>query len=103
MTSSWTLYMLGLHQDIQDRVRAELDNLMTEDRGKDYRGNYRICPQDCQLAGKLFLTDVTLEHIKEMKYLDRVIKETLRMWPSAPFISREMTEDLLLGKYKMSA
>lgn len=32
-----------------------------------------------------------------MKYLDRVIKESLRMWPSIPFVARQMTEDLMVG------
>lgn len=91
--------MLGLHQGIQDRVREELDEVMAGDGVKDYRGRYKICSKGCRLAEKLFLTDVTLEQIREMKYLDRVIKESLRLWPSVPFVSREMTEDLLLGKY----
>ena len=40
----------------------------------------------------------TMNDLKEMKYLDRVIKETLRLYPSLPVIGREMKEDILVGK-----
>jgi cytochrome P450 family 4 len=36
--------------------------------------------------------------LKEMKYLERVIKETMRLYPPAPVIARELTEDIEIGK-----
>lgn len=118
MAISWVLYMLGLQQDIQDRVRAELDEVMRsgDDRSEFYSNsdnkikhqNKIQDEENCgggggetgrehPLAKELKTTDVTNEQIREMKYLDRVIKETLRMWPSIPFVARQMTEDLLVG------
>lgn len=91
--------MLGLHPDIQDKAREELDAIFS---GQDEEDDIYLYSQEDddhedQLAARLKTTDVTTDHIREMKYLDRVIKESLRMWPSIPFVARQMTEDLLVG------
>ena len=88
--------MLGLHEGIQERVREELDRILQSD---DDEGLKYFETNDCVLAKHLKVTNITTEQLKEMKYLDRVIKESLRMWPSIPFVARQMTEDLLVGEY----
>ncbi|KAF9424530.1 hypothetical protein HW555_000341 [Spodoptera exigua] len=40
---------------------------------------------------------VTMSNLSDMKYLEAVIKEILRLYPSVPFIGREITEDFKLG------
>lgn len=37
-----------------------------------------------------------------MKYLERVIKEALRLYPSVAFIGRRLSEDIELGKFHFS-
>jgi cytochrome P450 len=36
--------------------------------------------------------------LNEMKYLERVIKETMRLYPTVPAITRKLTEDTEIGK-----
>jgi Cytochrome P450 len=39
-----------------------------------------------------------MNDINEMKYLERVIKETMRLYPSIPIFGRELKEDVEIGK-----
>ncbi|XP_044755551.1 probable cytochrome P450 6a13 [Coccinella septempunctata] len=63
------LHELACHPDIQDELRREIyQNL-------DIDGN------------------VTYESLNKMKYLDMVVKETLRLHPFLPFVTRYASED----------
>ncbi|KAK0183146.1 hypothetical protein PV327_001215 [Microctonus hyperodae] len=72
--SSFTLCVLGIHQDIQDRVVEELNYI--------FKGSNRPC---------------TFQDTLEMKYLERVIMESLRMFPPVPAIARQLNEDVKLA------
>jgi cytochrome P450 family 4 len=39
----------------------------------------------------------TPQDVAELKYLESCIKETLRMYPSVPFVMRNLTEDVEIG------
>ncbi|KAJ9580658.1 hypothetical protein L9F63_024169, partial [Diploptera punctata] len=69
---SWTLQLLGSHLDVQDKVYMELEHI--------YLGSTRSC---------------TMEDLNKMKYLERVIKEALRLYPSVPIIGRRVQEDVI--------
>jgi len=49
-TMTFCLYELSLHQDIQDRLRQEIDDVLQKHEGK-----------------------ITYEGIQEMEYLDKVV------------------------------
>ena len=38
----------------------------------------------------------------DMPYLDAVLKEGLRLYPSVPAISRELSEDIILNNYHLA-
>lgn len=71
---SWTLFLLGRHPEIQEQAAEEINALWPKGQA------------------------LTLQTLNEMKLLERVIKESLRLFPSVPFISRELQEDMVIGK-----
>ncbi|KAM7433684.1 Cytochrome P450 4V2 [Porites harrisoni] len=73
---TWALYLLGRHPDIQQRVYEEVDRFFAR------------------------LPDVlTVEDLKEFRYMEYVLKESQRLLPSVPFYSRTTTEDCYLGDF----
>ncbi|XP_033303149.1 cytochrome P450 4g15-like [Bombus bifarius] len=70
-SSSFVLCVLGIHQDIQERVFEELNEIFGESN--------RPC---------------TFQDTLEMKYLERIIYETLRLFPPVPAIARHLNNDV---------
>ncbi|KAJ3644581.1 hypothetical protein Zmor_022302 [Zophobas morio] len=76
LTTGYVLMMLGMHQDIQNKTYEEL-----------------LCVfGDSQ-------REVSLEDLHQLTYLERVIKETLRLFPIGPVLGRHLTSNLVLGDY----
>lgn len=80
--SSFFLSMMGIHQDIQQKVVQELQDIFGDsDR------------------------PATFQDTLEMKYLERCLMETLRLYPPVPLIARQLKEDLKMasGDYVVPA
>ncbi|XP_063230569.1 cytochrome P450 4C1-like [Bacillus rossius redtenbacheri] len=76
--TSFTLSSLSLHPDIQERAYEEQQAIFGDsDR------------------------EATYQDLQEMKYLEKVIKETLRLFPSVPMFVRCINEDVKLGEYTL--
>ncbi|KAH8401701.1 hypothetical protein KR009_007402, partial [Drosophila setifemur] len=72
-TMGFALYELAQHQDIQDRVRKEIQEV-----NQKYNG------------------ELSYENVKELEYLDQVISETLRLYTVLPVLNRQCLEDFVV-------
>lgn len=45
----------------------------------------------------------SMNDLREMRYLEMCIKETLRLYPSVPLMARKVTEDIQCGKHVLPA
>lgn len=83
MALSWTLFLLGHHKEVQEKLQEEIDELWDQ-----------LVDEEESLS---------LDGLKRLKYLDCVIKEALRLCPSVPFIGRQTKKELELGGHHIPA
>ncbi|XP_042211264.1 cytochrome P450 4C1-like isoform X1 [Homarus americanus] len=75
---NWSLYLIGCYPGIQARVHEELDSIFGDsDR------------------------PVTMADLREMKLTENCIKEALRLFPSVPFLARELKEEAVIDNYRI--
>ncbi|XP_065660086.1 cytochrome P450 4V2 [Hydra vulgaris] len=67
----WTLWLLGRYPQVQQKLHAEIDEVELT-------------------SGSLY------EKVRNFKYLENVLKESLRLYPPVPLISRYIEEDMMI-------
>ena len=73
---SWTLYLLAQHREVKEKIFAEVDRV---------------------LAGRL----PTADDMQNLTYTMGVVKESMRFYPPAWGLGREVTEDIEIDGYKI--
>ncbi|KAJ4303882.1 hypothetical protein N0V88_001480 [Collariella sp. IMI 366227] len=78
---TWSAYLLAKHPDIQKKLRSEVTQALGEDpQARD--------PPEVDLANIL----------KQMPYLNGIMHETLRLYPTVPVTMREALRDTSVGE-----
>ncbi|XP_061684889.1 cytochrome P450 4V2 [Syngnathoides biaculeatus] len=75
---NWALHLLGSHPDVHCKVQHELQEV--------FGTSERVA---------------SMEDLKQLKYLECVIKEALRLYPSVPFFGRSLCEDININGFKV--
>jgi len=78
-TLSWTLHLLSLNPSIQQRVTKEV---------KESLSNEGLNPASTNR--------ITKKMVSKMSYLDAVIRESMRLFPVAPFVVRKIPEEVTI-------
>lgn len=80
MAVCFAILLLAEHKDIQELARNEINAVMQENEEK-----------------------LTITALQNLPYLDRCLKEAMRLYPSVPFITRILSEDVKLQSYLVPA
>jgi cytochrome P450 len=75
----WSIYNIAKNPDIEARVIEEVDRVLGDRLHPDW------------------------DDMKSFPYLSMVLKETLRLYPPVPFISRNLPEELTVHGYRLPA
>jgi len=82
-TLSWTLHLLSLHPTIQHKLAIEIQTYVNSQKEMKYYPN---------IEELIFTKKMT----SQMPYLNAVVKESMRLYPVAPFVVRKLNEDIHL-------
>ena len=78
ITAVWIMYILASQQQLQKRVHLEINDL---------------CDSRC----------ATVKDAKNNRYINGLVKEAMRLYPVAPFLTRITSRNMQLGPYKIEA
>ncbi|GMS91995.1 hypothetical protein PENTCL1PPCAC_14170, partial [Pristionchus entomophagus] len=73
----WAIWCMACNPDIQDRAYREIVDVLGEEPDRD----------------------LTREDMGKLIYLDRCIKESMRLYPPVPFVGRQLQNDFHCGEY----
>jgi cytochrome P450 len=82
---TWTFYLLSQHPDVEQRLYEELCVVLNNNNANQ--------PGDC--AARL----PTIGDVSKLEYTERIIRESMRLYPPAWTIGRQALTDYVIHKY----
>lgn len=58
----------------------------------------KVYEELCEVIGKDPKTEITISKLNDLKYMDIVVKEALRVYQPVPLIERKTEEEWQIGK-----
>ncbi|GFY38003.1 cytochrome P450 4c3 [Trichonephila inaurata madagascariensis] len=74
MSTTWALFLIGLHPDVQKKLHEEIDKVFGDDIDRD----------------------ATEDDLNHLNYLNCVLMESSRIYPVIPMFGREALEDTVI-------
>ena len=89
---TWTFYLLSRHPDVERRVYEELCSVLRDKNNDDNDLNQS---KDCTATLRL----PTIEDISKLEYTEKVLRESMRLYPPAWTLGRQALTDYVIDKY----
>jgi cytochrome P450 len=80
LTLTYAWHQLGCHPDVEARLHEEVDAV--------FEGTDEDAP-------------VTMRHLRDLEYTERVLKETMRLYPPVYTLFRQANTDVRVGGYRV--
>jgi len=74
---TWTTYMIASHKDVQEKLQQEVDEILGDN---DF---------------------IKFEDLEKLEYTTMVLKESLRLYPSVPYITRKTLKETEICNFKV--
>jgi len=89
---TWTFYLLSQHPDVERRLYEELCSVLG-----DKNNNTNDLNQSKDRTASLRLP--TIEDISKLEYIEKVFRESMRLYPPAWTLGRQALTDYVIDKY----
>lgn len=99
---NWAVHLLGTHPEVQRKAQQELFEVFGKFNQNSSYSSFVLSWFGISVT--VFVSGeserpVNTEDLKKLRYLECVVKEALRLFPSVPFFARAICEDTQISKY----
>jgi cytochrome P450 len=93
---TWAFYLLSQHPDVERRLDEELRSVLgRENNNNDHHGGGLNQSKDCTATPRL----PTIPDITKLEYTEKVLRESMRLYPPAWTLGRQALTDYMIDKY----